>query len=255
MLRAASKSWSGPSQNRWKPCSCTVMCGSKATHARHWRQTVHSLRSWALTAIAGTVSLRQCTVRQYTSLKFISICVTGLGCSCKGCSGMSLQSSSCGLWLRSSACARIECLSLSLRMQTLQQSWPSTPCSLAVASTGECHAGSEHRALSRVDLLTRAALPVQPCRCLWHLSQNISKKLKKAMGADALQELTRCFRAAVYATTEPEMRAKWGAVMQVRLCVLRPAPLPTSSLDAAVLACSAPRPVMLYEVFDTIVAQ
>jgi hypothetical protein len=55
---------------------------------------------------------------------------------------------------------------------------------------------------------------VLPCRCLWHLSQNISKKLKKAMGADALQELTRCFRAAVYATTETEMRAKWDAVMQ-----------------------------------------
>ena len=55
---------------------------------------------------------------------------------------------------------------------------------------------------------------VLPCRCLWHLSQNISKKLKKAMGADALQELTRCFRAAVYATTETDMRAQWDAVMQ-----------------------------------------
>ena len=53
-----------------------------------------------------------------------------------------------------------------------------------------------------------------PCRCLWHLSQNISKKLKKPMGADAFQELTRCFRAAVYSTTETEMRAKWSAVMQ-----------------------------------------
>jgi hypothetical protein len=46
------------------------------------------------------------------------------------------------------------------------------------------------------------------------LSQNISKKLKKAMGADALQELTQCFRAAVYATTETEMRAQWDVVMQ-----------------------------------------
>ena len=52
------------------------------------------------------------------------------------------------------------------------------------------------------------------CRCLWHLSQNISKKLKKPMGADGLQELTRCSRAAVFATTETEMRAKWDAVMQ-----------------------------------------
>ena len=46
------------------------------------------------------------------------------------------------------------------------------------------------------------------------MSQNISKKLKKAMGPEALQELTRCFRAAVYATTEPEMRAKWDAGIQ-----------------------------------------
>ena len=51
-------------------------------------------------------------------------------------------------------------------------------------------------------------------RCLWHLSQNISKKLKKAMGAGAVQDLTRCFRATVYATTEADMRAKWDAVMQ-----------------------------------------
>jgi hypothetical protein len=55
---------------------------------------------------------------------------------------------------------------------------------------------------------------VLPCRCLWHLSQNISKKLKKAMGADALYKLTRCFQAAVYATTETDMRAKWSAVIQ-----------------------------------------
>ena len=34
------------------------------------------------------------------------------------------------------------------------------------------------------------------------------------MGADAFQDLTRCFRAAVYATTETEMRAKWDVVMQ-----------------------------------------
>jgi hypothetical protein len=34
MLRAAWKRWSGPSQNRWKPCSCTVMCGSKTIHLR-----------------------------------------------------------------------------------------------------------------------------------------------------------------------------------------------------------------------------
>jgi hypothetical protein len=53
-----------------------------------------------------------------------------------------------------------------------------------------------------------------PYRCLWHLSQNISKKLKKAMGADALQELTRYFRAAVYATTETDMRAQWDTVLQ-----------------------------------------
>ena len=52
------------------------------------------------------------------------------------------------------------------------------------------------------------------CRCLWHLSQNIAKKLKKAMGADVLQELTRCFSRAVYAITETEMRANWGAVIQ-----------------------------------------
>ena len=34
------------------------------------------------------------------------------------------------------------------------------------------------------------------------------------MGADALQQLTRCFQAAVYALTETEMRAKWDVVMQ-----------------------------------------
>jgi hypothetical protein len=34
------------------------------------------------------------------------------------------------------------------------------------------------------------------------------------MGSPALQELNRCFRAAVYATTETEMRANWDAVMQ-----------------------------------------
>ena len=34
------------------------------------------------------------------------------------------------------------------------------------------------------------------------------------MGAEALQQLTRCFQAAVYATTETEMRAKWSAVIQ-----------------------------------------
>ena len=69
----------------------------------------------------------------------------------------------------------------------------------------------EQRALSHADSLTCTVLP---CRCLWHLSQNINKKLKKAMGAEALQELIRCFRAAVYATTEAEMRANWSAVMQ-----------------------------------------
>ena len=70
----------------------------------------------------------------------------------------------------------------------------------------------EQRALLHADLLV--CIIVLPCRCLWHLSQNISKKLKKAMGADAFQDLTRCFRAAVYATTETEMRAQWDTVMQ-----------------------------------------
>jgi hypothetical protein len=89
----------------------------------------------------------------------------------------------------------------------------------------KCHAESEQRALPHADLLARTALPAPPCRCSWHLSQNISKELKKAMGAHALQELTRCFRAAVYATTDPEMCAKWDAVMHVLLmhdsCVQR----------------------------------
>jgi hypothetical protein len=66
-------------------------------------------------------------------------------------------------------------------------------------------------ALSLADSLARTVLS---CRCFWHLSQNIHKKLKKAIGADAFQELTRCFQAALYATTETEMRAKWSAVMQ-----------------------------------------
>jgi len=76
------------------------------------------------------------STQTHTSLT--RLCVAGLGCSCRGCSKMSLESSSYGPWLQSSACARTECLSQSLQMQTRPQSWLSTPCSLAVASTGEC---------------------------------------------------------------------------------------------------------------------
>ena len=53
------------------------------------------------------------------------------------------------------------------------------------------------------------------CRCFWHLSQNISKKLKRTMGADAFQELLQHFKAAVFATSEASMRAKWELVEQV----------------------------------------
>ena len=89
---------------------------------------------------------------------------------------------------------------------------------------------------------------------MWHLSQNISKKLKKSMGAVALLELTRRFQAAVYATTESEMRAKWDAVMQVSCEVVQTVLLQRSSLGAAVLAYSVPRPVMPCEVSGTIAA-
>ena len=74
------------------------------------------------------------------------------------------------------------------------------------------------------------------------------------MGAEALQELTRCFRAAVYAITEPEMRAKWDAVMHVSCEVVQTVLLQRSSLGSAVLAYSVPRPVMLCEVFGTTAA-
>ena len=58
-------------------------------------------------------------------------------------------------------------------------------------------------------------LALRDRRCLWHLSQNIAKKLKKPMGEVALKELMRYFQAAAYATTEAEMRAKWELVMKV----------------------------------------
>ena len=74
------------------------------------------------------------------------------------------------------------------------------------------------------------------------------------MGADALQELTRHFQAAVYATTESEMRAKWDAVMQVSCEVVQTVLLQRSSLGAAVLAYSVRGPVMLCEVFGTTAA-
>jgi hypothetical protein len=75
------------------------------------------------------------------------------------------------------------------------------------------------------------------------------------MGAEALQELTRCFQAAVYATTETEMRAKWHAVMQVSCEVVPTVLLQRSSLGAAVLAYSVRGPVMPFEVFDTTTLQ
>ena len=79
----------------------------------------------------------------HTHTSLTRLCVAGLGCSCKGCSKMSLENSSYGPWLQSSACVRIECPSQSLQMPTPRQNWPSTRSSLAVASTGEYRTETE----------------------------------------------------------------------------------------------------------------